>query len=210
MFHIAHTKCQSEELFQCQPSSDNSDLFYTPNIPELYFNLEYIINANLSALDQRTAYIFTIPSSFISNCSGTVTSLQYCYQKKTNNTVGIFNFLTLTSYESFSQFTVSERTNIRTVQTTSTCTSRNNNIEDCCDTTHLSGNHVLNSSHSSFGVEIEEGFNRPLAFHSNITEYSVDQYQCEMRNNNIYRPGNVTNGPLLLIRLFIGNIKFTM
>ena len=170
---------------------------------------------NLTQSLNGVTYIFPIPSeSPLRNCSGTVVSLQYCYQARNrdsgrNRTV--FNFLFLTR-NSINNFTVIRNTTIRTIPTDRKCTDPRNNIEQiCCDNTSLSiyDRFQLPSSNFTFGIEITNVNVRPLAFTNSTTKYSVEQYQVAQGAANgptINEITQVTNGYLLL-RFFIGNVN---
>ena len=84
--HVGCGHLQSSSLFQCQSSSDQSGLVYTPNIPDEYFNDVNVANFRTSSLNvkgKRATHIFTIPPELVSrNCSGSLVSIQYCYRAR--------------------------------------------------------------------------------------------------------------------------------
>ncbi len=84
---------QSSSLFQCQSSSDQNGLVYTPNIPNEYFNHTnaadlrtsggFLVGLNVTVREKRATHIFTIPPESASrNCSGSLVSIQYCYRAR--------------------------------------------------------------------------------------------------------------------------------
>ncbi len=123
---------QSSSVFQCQSSSDQSGLVYTPNIPDFYLN-----DVNAAALwssdgsfkrlitTERT-HIFTIPPESASrNCSGSLVSIQYCYRARDRNInveQTIFILSSLVSRNEHGLFEVKNITTIRNTPRNSTCT----------------------------------------------------------------------------------------
>ena len=76
------------------PSTDQSGLMYTPNIPDFYFsdvnaaNFRSSGGANLTTSRNGVTYIFTIPAeSSERNCTGNVVAIQYCYETR-NGQIG--------------------------------------------------------------------------------------------------------------------------
>ncbi len=68
--------------FQCQPSSENGQQVFFPNIPDSYFtprNAHDFLRTTLESSMAGVTYIFRIPAMQY-NCSGSVVALQYCYQ----------------------------------------------------------------------------------------------------------------------------------
>ena len=191
-----------------------------PIIPDFYFNDSNAAanfrtdgSANLTQSQfRRVAYIFTIPpESSLRNCSGTVVSLQYCYQAR-NRDIGIsrtvFIFLSLT--QNGMHFTVNRRIFIRTTPANTICTNSSGSIEQiCCDTTTLNANNrlELSSSNFSFGVVITYGNVRPLAFTTSSTKYHVKQYRTSLGNSETMftlSSNEKVNDSFLLFRFVIG------
>ncbi len=195
---------QSSTLFQCQSSSDQSGLVYTPNIPDEYFNHTNAADfrtkmpresrllrgsmVNVSGIiSERATHIFTIPSESASrNCNGSLVSIQYCYQARDtdiNVERTIFNLSSLISLNQPGLFEVKNITTIRNTPQNSTCTDPPGNIEQiCCDTTPLSGLQIPSSEYI-FGVTITNPVNvRPLAFRNNIIEYRLRQTSAALGN----------------------------
>lgn len=90
-------------LFQCHSVQDQSGLISIPNIPDFLFinnaAASDVTSGALTVTQFGLTYIFTIPAeSEQRNCSGTVLSIQYCYEAS-NETIGsnqhIFNLLVL-------------------------------------------------------------------------------------------------------------------
>ena len=218
-----HTQTSSS-LFQCHSSSNQNGLIYTPNILDFYFNDVNAANfrtgggANLTTSRNGFTYIFTIPSeSSLRNCSGTVVSLQYCYEarnselRKTND---VFNFLSITRNNLL--FTANSRLTIQTTPQNSICTDPPGGIQQiCCDTSSLSANNQfqLPSSDFTFGVVITNSNVRPLVFTTSALEYRVEQFQAALGADGP-TPGNrVTlgdntrvNGGSLVFRFLIGKV----
>ena len=207
-----HAQPTSSLLFQCQSSSNQNGLVYTPNIPDFYFNdvnaadFRTGSGANLTTSMFGTIYIFTIPpESPLRNCSGTVVSLQYCYQARDRDigmTRDVFDFLSLV--QDGMQFTVKSSVTIRTIP--------QNNI--CCDNTSLSlsDQFQLPSSSFAFSVAITKRNVRPLAFTNSTSEYCVKQYRVgQLRTNpgskfTFFSSEQVNDGSLLF-RFFIGKLS---
>ena len=170
----------SFQPFQCQSSSDQSGLVYTPNIPDVYFNdINAAVVPVLEPVSPGTTYIYTIPSEQIlqHNCSGGVVSIQYCYQTSNlgvDNTT-IFNLLSLR--ETGSVFTVDSSIPIRSDPSKEICTS--GNPKWCCYNTPLSSNQLsIPSSEYTFGVVTFSGdTTTPLAFHNSVKNYLADRIE---------------------------------
>ena len=181
--------------------------------------------ANLTTSRNGFTYIFTIPpeSPLMRNCSGTVVSLQYCYQAR-NRDIGenrnIFNLLSLT--QNGLDFTVNGRITRQARPRNNRCTDPNSgDIQQiCCETTSLAGLNIYNrfhipSSNFAFGVVIRNGNVRPLTFTTSATEYRVEQYQAALGANGpslgntftLADSNRVNNGASLLFRFFIGNFS---
>ncbi len=223
---------QSSSLFQCQSSSDQSGLVYTPNIPDFYFNhvkaADFRNNSESSLRDssvnvsnnlERATHIFTIPPESVSrNCSGSLVSIQYCYRardRNINNELPIFNLSSLISLNQHGLFEVNNITTISSTPRNSTCTDLPGRIQQiCCDTTPLSGLHIPSSEYI-FGVTITNPVNvRPLAFRNNIIEYRLRQTSAALGNTGPPQGSrftldesnsvNYTHRALLLLRFIIG------
>ena len=193
-----------------------------PIIPDFYFNDSNAAanfrtdgSANLTQSQfRRLSYIFAIPpESPLRNCSGTVVSLQYCYQAR-NSDIGrnrtVFIFLSLT--QNGMNFTVNRRIFIRTTPSNTICTNSSGSIQQiCCDTTTLNINNQfqLPSSNFSFGVAINNPNVRPLAFTTSSTEYHVEQYKASLMLTNsgtmfTLSTSEKVNDSFLLFRFVIG------
>ena len=211
-------------LFQCQ-YSEESELVYTPNIPDSYFNdsnaARFRRNREqiLSSPKHNFVYIFTIPSELAQhNCSGRVESIQYCYQAKDSD-IGLkrdaFKLLSLIQDEL--QFTVNSQITIQTTPQEGICTNLSGNIHQiCCDTTFLNATNQFQIP-SSFGVVIINNTVRPLAFSNSTTQYRVEHYRTVLENFTTHNRTftlwnrNFRNRPLLLLRfLFCKLLKISM
>ena len=208
-------------MFLCQHSSDQSGLVYIPNIPDFYFSHENAADfstgpgANLTTPNEQrgTVFIFSIPpKSSERNCSGTVVSLQYCYNTtQIGEKKNYFNFLLLDRTGS-SEFTVTNRVRGIATPQQSNCTGNMPGI--CCSTTTLDMDmqFQITSSTFWFGVTVlTNGARRPLAFANSNTEYRVEQYQERPITGNsgplqnaMFSVSSLLNRPLLLFRFLIG------
>ena len=224
---------QTTSIFQCQSSSDQNGLVYTPNIPDFYFNDMNAANfrtggrANLTTSQDGITYIFTIPpeSPLMRNCSGTVVSLQYCYQARDSD-IGrnrnIFNLLFLT--QNGMDFTVNGMITRQAHPRNNTCTDPNSEAiqQICCETRSLTGLNIYDRFHIpfssfAFGVVITDGNVRPLTFTTSATEYHVEQYQAALGANGpslgntftLTENNQVNNGASLLFRFFIGSLLWS-
>ncbi len=187
---------QSSSLFQCQSSSDQSGLVYTPNIPDEYFNHTNaadlrtnggsLIDSSIMVKGGKATHIFTIPPESASrNCSGSLVSIQYCYRARDadiNVEQTIFILSSLISLNQHGLFEVINTTIVRNTPRNSICTDPPGNIEQiCCDTTPLSGLQI-SSSEYIFGVTITDpAAVRPLAFSGRrIREYRISQISAAL------------------------------
>ena len=224
LIETGHAQITNSPLFQCQFSSNQNGQVYTPNIPDFYFNdrnAEVNFRTNLTTSPHGTTYIFTIPpESPLRNCSGTVVSLQYCYQARSSDigprkTRSVFNLLFLT--QNSMNFTVDRKTTIQARPRGSKCTEPDRGIvQICCEITSLTGLSIYNrfhipSSNFAFGVTIGNENVRPLTFTS-TTEYHVQQYKAALGANKPSLRSTFTltnntrvNDGFLLFRFFIGS-----
>ena len=162
-------------LFQCQ-YSEESELVYTPNIPDSYFN-----DSNAARFKEQTlspqkpnfAYIFELAQH---NCSGIVASIQYCYQARKSD-IGqkrdAFNLLSLV--QDGHQFTVNGRITIQTTPQESICTDIQKMRQNCCDKTFLNATNRFQIP-SAFGVVIINNTVQPLVLANSTTQYCVKHY----------------------------------
>ena len=221
MFVITATALgTSESLYQCMHSKEQTGQVYTPNIPDFYFNDMNAANfrtgrkANLTAAMNRITYIFPIPSeSPLRNCSGTVVSLQYCYQAR-NRDIGmnqsIFSLLSLV--KNGSDFTVSNKIQIRTSPQNSICTQWGRNQQQiiCCDSTSLqpTDRFMILPTNYSFGVVVRSL--RLLTFATSAMEYHAEQFLASLGVNSpngtftLTDANRTQSSSLLLLRFFIG------
>ena len=209
----------SSSVFQCQFSSQPSGFFYTPNIPDSYFNDEnYIMTNEVAELVNGITHIFTLPSESVQrNCSGRVESIQYCYQARDsdrNERQNVFNFLSLIQepVQNGVQFTVNSSITIQTTPEDSICSDPPGGIEQiCCDTTFLSPTNQFQIPPSTytFGVEIINNNVKPLAFANTVTKYRVEQYLASISSLPsgfmfTLTENTQVNRSLLLLRFSIG------
>ncbi len=212
-------------LFQCQPSSEQDGLVFTPNIPDFYFNFEKAGNfragpgANLTTLSQDISYIFTIPPvSSQRDCSGTVVAMQFCYEYRDNRslgtTVNAFQFFTLT--RDGIEFTVDSSFTVQTTLTTCTDDLSAFVSRVCCSkvTSNEFGELVIPSYDYIFGIaHIRDSQIQLLALNPPLVsvQYLFDQFQVTGfspppgTTTPLSESTLVTDGPLPLLRFFIGN-----
>ena len=175
-------------------------------------------SADLTQSQTGITYIFTVPpESPLRNCSGTVVSLQYCYQARNGdreNNRTVFNFLSLT--QNGMHFTVNRRISTRTIPSNTICTKPSGNIQQiCCDNTSLSIYNrfqIPSSSGFAFGVVITNRNVRPLAFTNSASEYHIEQYRKEQLRTDpgskfTFLSSEQVNGGSLLFRFFIGKLS---
>ena len=225
-----HAQATNSSLFQCQSSSNQNGQVYTPNIPDFYFNdvnaaANFRTDGSADLTQSQTrgvTYIFTVPpESPLRNCSGTVVSLQYCYQARDidiGQNRNVFNLLFLT--QNGMDFTVNGRITRKARPRNNRCTDPNSGgiQQICCEITSLTGLNIYNrfhipSSSFAFGVVIRNGNVRPLTFTTSAIEYHVEQYQAALGANgpslgNTFTftdSSRVNNGSSLLFRFFIGS-----
>ena len=215
------------QLFQCQPTSDDSGLVYTPNIPDFNFDDMNAANsrsgvthgANLIGITRGVTYIFTIPSeSSLRNCSGSVVSLQYCYQARYEDIgrrTDVFRFLSLV--QNGLQFTINSSIIIQSTPWSNICSNPPGTIEQiCCDSTPLSCSEQFQITSSSFAYGVVTGNKnvQPLAFAISATKYRVEQFQVSL-GDSVQTPGTiftlsgsslVNDHSLLLLRFNTGTV----
>ena len=210
----AHS-CHAQQAL-CQSSSQDPEEVYTPNIPDFYFtsaNAAAFSSINLTETVTGTTYVFTIPAVGPErNCSGTVTSLQFCYHVDSANGGArtIFDFLVLG--RNSNTFTVIDKFPVRT--NPRGCVSNY-----CCTSDDLSGSNEFESPMTEFsiGLVVSNDAARPVAFRSSATEYNIPQYQSALGLSGPQDGGTFTLGAqdlvdgnsLFLLRFFLGKILYT-
>ena len=211
---------QTSPLFQCQPSSEQNGQVFSPNIPDFYFSdmnaADFVTgsNSNLTASRLGFTYIFTTPPP-PPHCTGTLVAVQFCYQvfNNANDETDIFSLLFLT--RNGFDFTVDSRFTIRSTPESSRCTDpRGRAIRDiCCDRVDLPSPVSFTSSYS-FGVIVVNNDDRPLTFDSSTTQFNFEHLQASLGipgppvgSGFSLGQTSLVNGPLLLLRFFIGKIK---
>lgn len=184
---------QSTSPFYCQPSSGQSGmLFYTPNIPDSFFNHNNIQGSTVT-LSSGTTLIFTLPpESPERNCSGTVQMVEFCYQvgrDNLGNSVDVLNLLLLT--RDGLQFTIGGIIPIRSTPQDNVLCRRvpgsRRNFFTCCDAMTLPSNEQFQLPSSSYTIGayllLDEVQLLTFAAASNL-EYQYPQLQI-MSNNSI-------------------------
>ncbi len=219
LLHISESE-ESFAPFQCQSSSDQSGLVYTPNIPDFYFNdvntagFRTNDRANLTDTVNGVTYFFTVPAESAScNCSGDVVSIQYCYRARYRDigtSSNVFNLLAVD--RNGLQFTINNREVIQIESRNMRCAGPQGDIQQiCCDTTPLSGFQIPSSEYT-FGIVITNNSVRPLAFADSVREYRVEQFRASLGTAgpqlgsivNLTEGDRLTDRALLLIRAIIG------
>ena len=167
-------------LFQCQQSSDDNSLLRTPGIPDFYFSHSNIEGRN-STLNTTTALIYTLPSlSEERNCTGTVQTIQYCYEalrEDLDANITVFSLLLLT--RNGLQFVVNEDIEfVSTPRDGKRCVrvpGSNRRFFTCCDEFELPSTVNLPASNFTFAIVMR----RPLLkFTSSISEFEYPFLQA--------------------------------
>ena len=198
-------------VFNCHPTSESSTVFSTPNIPDPYFNSQqtgsFFRNQILIPLEKPDAstavftFIFHPPAT--RNCSGTLTTIEYCYlladRELFNDEHFLFN-LSLLSPESGDgneeddeddsdrvSVRVSQVFSIRSTPTTELCKRQPNNKAVCCDTMLLT-NVQITSMDEYYGITISNSNAMPLVLNASVPSHSefrvpVYRLQSSIQNN---------------------------
>lgn len=209
-------------LFQCQLSSDQSGQVFTPNIPDVYFNLaafrnDLRVDFTFKLLRRGTTYILTIPPESVQrNCSGSAMAIQYCYQVRDISQIATFEFLSLTRDRL--QFTMKRTLLRRSIPTNHICSSINItnsgiSLYICCDISRIEDTTSLQipSSSYTFGVTVRDV--RLVAFAKSTTEYRFEQFQTMLDSTfptpsdtsfTLNKTDRLSAQSLPLLRFFIG------
>ena len=204
------SQTNARSLFQCQPSSsDQAGRVYTPNIPDFYFNHSNV--AAISDLVSPGIYVFTFPpyESGVS-CSGTVESVQACYQveKGGKDRDSDQDVILLLLVKDNDEFIVTNQLPWRV--NPDGCTSQGKKkMNICCDNFVLNESQFqITSTNFSFGVVVVDDGVRPLHFQASDMEYDVEQYQfptMELSNIELsLADATVTSDSLILLRFVVG------
>ena len=199
----AQNTTTESSLFQCEPTTDLSGQFFTPNISDLYFDdfsLAQQENLTTLSVQRGTMLIFTTPPE--STCNGTVLAFEFCYLAL-NDEIGkidrdVFRFVSLS--RNGLQFTITDfdSIRIRTSPRDAICSLLVpfDGRYICCDTYTLPDDEQFQipSSNYTFGVVIRT-LNKRMPFVLDA-EFRFPHFQARPIDNN--------NGPE-----FIG-ISFTL
>ena len=162
-------------LFQCQSLSEESELVYTPNIPDFYFNDSNAARftrggGNHFNGQQRNFPIFIIPSEL--NCIGKVVSMQYCYWQSNVSNTGKFHLISFN--QDGQKITFSRIISFKTTTPHDKCTNFEGDKQVCCDVKSLSAIKQFQiPSTYIFGIKTKHI--RPLFFNDSDTEYLVER-----------------------------------
>ena len=178
----------ASEVFRCQPSSDQSGQVYTPNIPDFYFDPSSVatgesdgsLSPNFPSLSSTRQTVHIIPIESLSECSGTVVAIQYCYSGREldlNSFLTIVqNFLALDGKGA----TTNSITPIESFPSNDTCVANSSGRIHCCDTVHLRQEQQFQipSNPFIFGLRINRNSDGQLLTFSNIShDYVVNGYR---------------------------------
>ena len=203
-------------LFRCQPStSQGSGQFFTPNIPDLYFDHENAAafstgdEANLTLSMSFITYIYTVPPQH--NCDGSVIAIEYCYiakERHLGRERDVFDLFFLSMDED--HFIIDWSVPILSIPTSSKCQRASPSATSltCCDTTSLSSDKAFQLPLMSFTFGITVALMDVLFFADSATDYNVQHAEGQFIRptvNNTFTPsGRITSASLPLIRLHTG------
>ena len=192
--HVQSTT--SSPLFQCQRSGQK---IYTPNIPDSYFNdptslRADIVNNTVRAAPSGSIYVFTIPAQH--NCSGTVWSVQFCYQQRMIGQRMMGGRVIFTLFQLSNTGQMTNCINIP-VERSNTMCSTDDSL--CCQISQIKKQFRISTSNYTFGVMSRSEL-QLLAFSDSVMRYQVEHYQTSDLET---QPPPLMNGSLLLLRFFI-------
>ncbi len=171
LFHTTGTIVFAQ-IYQCQPSSEENGQFFTPNIPDRYFNpqnLQSFASSQLLTESEEVIYIFPVPSesSQRRNCSGNLTAVQYCYGANNSNTNDnfqtVFNLHFLTLQDGRYVVNTSVFVQATPSRNCSTSGSEGFSASYCCEKVSIIG---INFPPSSFAFGVENFMGE--AFHQRL------------------------------------------
>jgi hypothetical protein len=214
-FEYAQT---SAGLYLCQPTSNpSSGQFYTPNIPDSYFNTASL-STNTDTVTQTRkgfTYFFTLLPR---DSNGSVAAIELCYraelsndQISTSQPLNVFELLVATTQES--TFTFTSRSIIQDTPFSSSCVARERvgslTSHDCCTSVIPPNKFQIPSSSFTFSVRVMDIANvRPIAFGPSVQLFLSQQFQAQSINtagNQVTLAGSVLEG-ILLLRFIIGKL----
>ena len=154
--------------FHCQPSSDQSSLVYTPNIPDFYF--DHVNVGSSSVTDIRASAVYVYPVSEDRDCSGTVVAIELCYRGFGRNLGSQQSIFTLIAMNQVGlRVTPYHRVLVMVTPTNGNCVP-SSGVINCCDIMHLSNSQQFQlpppTSLFAYGLEYQAGDITPLAFTS--------------------------------------------
>lgn len=154
-------------------------------------------------------YIYPLPLSL--NCSGTVSSIGYCYFDDRDLTTSTLIFTLFTLEQDGMDFNISKRIEMFSTPDAQKCTAASDG-QYCCDTYVLSKRDRFHLPTLNFAFGILTDFVVLLLGFSN--EYIVQQYNgghYSQGNSGLLQVGNIINNPsivpgrgLRLFQFFIG------
>ena len=162
--------------FQCQPSSVQSGLVYTPNIPNLYFD-HANVGSSSDIIGGGASAVYVYPVSEDRDCSGTVVAIELCYRAFDRNKGSRQSIFTLIAMNQVGlRVTPYHRVPVVVTPTNANCVP-SSGVINCCDIMHLSNSQQFQlpppTSLFAYGLEYQAGDITPLAFTSS---YRVTHY----------------------------------
>ena len=161
--------------FHCQPSSVQSGLVYTPNIPDFYFDHVNVGSSNdVTDIGGSTVYIYPVSED---RCSGTAVAIELCYRAFDRNRGSQQSIFTLIAMNQVGlRVTPYHRVPVVVTPTNGNCVP-SSGVINCCDIMHISNSQQFQlpppTSLFAYGLEYAAGDSTPLAFTSS---YSVTRY----------------------------------
>ena len=213
---------QPVSLLKCQPTSEDSEEVFLPNIPDEIFDHENISDLRTKEgieliPTEDVTFVFNLPPVPTErNCSGTVIAIEFCYQIRSidiTDRINVFNFLTLS--RNGQQYTVTDRLRVRTTPSQSICVNStapgSEDLVICCDRESEGPRREfpISPSEYSFAILVRNG--KLLTFANSASEYNLEHFRIPLRGSGnpnstftVSEMDRFTNKSVPLVRFILG------
>lgn len=177
------------QRWSCSPLDKEENLYLLPALKTERARDSFL--SFLSDLFKNDVEVYPVPSSL--NCSGTVTTLEYCYAKSSisyGTNYQIFTLLTLE--QNGLTFMISDMIDIYSTPTAQGCSS-SSGYESCCDSFMLREMNQFNLPASNFAYGLVPSLSIRLLRNSDSDFRSAEHYSSDVSTLQVGRSFTVTS-----------------